>query len=86
MAAMNRSGIFALRLCSSRALSTTPKVLASTSVKDPGVSKKVELEDVETTFPRSKQMANLIEVEGAVDVGTTSVSFYKRFDHSHFID
>ena len=79
MAALNRSGIFALRVCSSnvRALSSSAKLLASdksATTTQSGSAKKVELQDVETTFPRSKQMANLIEVEGAVDVGLTSVS------------
>ena len=32
------------------------------------------MEELETTFPRSKKMAGLITVEGAVDVATTSVS------------
>merc|ERR1711868_177563 len=75
MAALNRNGFFALRLYSSnaRGISSSSKWLASDSS---GVSKKVDVPSdetqFETTFPRSKQMEKLIEVEGAVDVATTS--------------
>ena len=78
--ALNRSGIFALRLCSNnaRGLSTTSKWLAADSAASSGggISKKVDIpsDEIESTFPRSKQMANLIEVEGAVDLTNISVS------------
>merc|ERR1712062_729907 len=71
MAALNRNGFFALRLYSSnaRGISSSSKWLASDSS---GVSKKVDVPSeetqFETTFPRSKQMEKLIEVEGAVDL------------------
>ena len=87
MAALNRSGLFALRLCNanSRSLSTTAKWLAekpaTASPAGEKISKKVEIDDIETTFPRSKQLSTLIEVEGAVDVGTTSVRLLIVFTH-----
>merc|ERR1712156_1069877 len=71
MAALNRNRFFALRLYSSnaRGISSSSKWLASDSS---GVSKKVDVPSeetqFETTFPRSKQMEKLIEVEGAVDL------------------
>ena len=80
MAALNRNGFFALRLYSSnaRGISSSSKWLASDSS---GVSKKVDVpsEDsqFETTFPRSKQMEKLIEVEGAVDLTHISVRIKK---------
>ena len=40
-----------------------------------GISKKVEIDEIETTFPRSKQMGKLIEVEGAVDISDISVRY-----------
>jgi len=76
MAALNRNGFFAFRLYSSnaRGLSSSTNLLASDTA---GVSKKVEIpknqsDELESTFPRSKQMANLIEVEGAVDLTNIS--------------
>ena len=79
MAAMNRSGIFALRLFgnNARGLSTTSKWLAVDSTG--GVTKKNEIpsHEIEPAFPRSKQMEKLIEVEGAVDITTISVSTLK---------
>jgi len=76
MAALNRNGFFALRLYSSnaRGLSSSTKWLASDTS---GVSKKVDIplnqsDEIETTFPRSKQMETLIEVEGAVDITNIS--------------
>merc|ERR1712050_666822 len=75
MAALNRNGFFALRLYNSnaRGISSSSKWLASDSS---GVSKKVEVPSeetqFETTFPRSKQMEKLIEVEGAVDLTNIS--------------
>ena len=83
MAAMNRSGIFALRLFgnNSRGLSTTSKWLAvdSTASSGGGVTKNKEIpsHEIEPAFPRSKQMEKLIEVEGAVDITTISVSNLK---------
>merc|ERR1711997_1387403 len=74
MAAMNRSGIFALRLFgnNARGLSTTSKWLAVDSTG--GVTKKNEIpsHEIEPAFPRSKQMEKLIEVEGAVDITAIS--------------
>lgn len=79
MAAMNRSGIFALRLFgnNARGLSTTSKWLAVDSTG--GVTKKNEIpsHEIEPAFPRSKQMEKLIEVEGAVDITAISVSILK---------
>ena len=79
MAAMNRSGIFALRLFgnNARGLSTTSKWLAVDSTG--GVTKKNEIpsHEIEPAFPRSKQMEKLIEVEGAVDITAISVSTLK---------
>merc|ERR1739848_237290 len=75
MAALNRSGFLALRLCSnnSRCFSSTTKWLAmDTASTGEGISKKVEIDEFETTFPRSKQMGKLIEVEGAVDISDIS--------------
>merc|ERR1739844_37640 len=78
MAALNRSGIFALRLFgnNSRGLSTTSKWLAvdSTTSSGGGVTKNKEIpsHEIEPAFPRSKQMEKLIEVEGAVDITTIS--------------
>ena len=83
MAAMNRSGIFALRLFgnNARGLSTTSKWLAvdSTASSGGGVTKNKEIpsHEIEPAFPRSKQMEKLIEVEGAVDITTISVSTLK---------
>ena len=85
MAALNRSGIFALRLFgnNSRGLSTTSKWLAvdSTASSGGGVTKNKEIpsHEIEPAFPRSKQMEKLIEVEGAVDITTISVSTLKCF-------
>merc|ERR1712008_179349 len=78
MAALNRSGIFALRLFgnNARGLSTTSKWLAvdSTASSGGGVTKKNEVpsHEIEPAFPRSKQMEKLIEVEGAVDITAIS--------------
>merc|ERR1712020_810277 len=75
MAALNRSGFLALRLCSNnaRCFSSTTKWLAmDTASTGEGISKKVERDEIETTFPRSKQMGKLIEVEGAVDISHIS--------------
>ena len=83
MAALNRSGIFALRLFgnNARGLSTTSKWLAvdSTASSGGGVTKKNEVpsHEIEPAFPRSKQMEKLIEVEGAVDITAISVSTLK---------
>ena len=83
MAALNRSGIFALRLFgnNARGLSTTSKWLAvdSTTSSGGGVTKKNEVpsHEIEPAFPRSKQMEKLIEVEGAVDITAISVSTLK---------
>ena len=74
-AALNRSGL--IRLCSTslRSLSTSSSWTADkSSTASSGLAKKLEMEELETTFPRSKKMAGLITVEGAVDVATTSVS------------
>merc|ERR1712018_175274 len=71
MAALNRNGFFALRLYNSnaRGITSSSKWLASDS-SGGGISKKVDIpsDEIESTFPRSKQMEKLIEVEGAVDL------------------
>lgn len=91
MAALNRSGIFALRLFgnNARGLSTSSKWFAvdSTASSGGGVTKKNEIpsDEIETTFPRSKQMGKLIEVEGAVDITTISVSTLKYYRYSHLV-
>ena len=87
MAALNRNGFFALRLYSSnaRGISSSSKWLASDSS---GVSKKVDVPSeetqFETTFPRSKQMETLIEVEGAVDLTQISVRTKKMQNHYYY--
>lgn len=74
-AALNRLGLIRLCNTSLRSLSTSsPWTADKSSGASSGLSKKIEMEEMETTFPRSKKMAGLITVEGAVDVATTSVS------------
>ena len=74
-AALNRSGLIRLCNTSLRSLSTSSSWTADkSSTASSGLAKKLEMEELETTFPRSKKMAGLITVEGAVDVATTSVS------------
>merc|ERR1711860_42823 len=69
-AALNRLGLIRLCNTSLRSLSTSsPWTADKSSGASSGLSKKIEME---TTFPRSKKMAGLITVEGAVDVATTS--------------
>ena len=76
-ATLSRTGF--IRLCNSsvRSLSTSTKwqmaEKSPASSSGSGLAKKLDMEDLETTFPRSKKMAGLITVEGAVDVATTSV-------------
>ena len=73
-AALSRTGIIRLCNTSLRTLSTSSAWLAE-KPSGSGLAKKLDMEDMETTFPRSKKMAGLITVEGAVDVGTTSVIY-----------
>merc|ERR1711990_1276438 len=74
MAAMNRSGIFALRLFgnNARGLSTTSKWLAVDSTGGVTKNKEIPSHEIEPAFPRSKQMEKLIEVEGSVDITAIS--------------
>merc|ERR1711997_212736 len=68
MAAINRSGIAVLRICSNvgaRSLSTTSTWKAAADQAGDGLSKKVQ-DLPDTTFPRSKKMEGLITVDGAI--------------------
>ena len=79
MAAINRTGFLASRLTSAffqssnnvRPLSSGPVWMASSKM-----TKSIDPSDIEQSgMERRNKMAGLITVEGAVDVGTTSVGF-----------
>ena len=75
-AALSRSGLIRLCNTSLRSLSTSSPWMAEKKLETSWneVEGKLEMKEVDTTFPRSKKMAELITVEGAVDVSAVSVS------------
>ncbi|MEO2043574.1 MAG: hypothetical protein ABGX43_03150 [Nitrospinaceae bacterium] len=91
MAALNRSGFLAARVSSSLFKSARASFSLGSALQAEQPSKltatmpkKVSLEDLERSqseIERARKMKGLITVEGAVDVGTTSV-FYTQQSQS----
>jgi hypothetical protein len=94
MAAINRSGFFALRLSTAisrknvRAISLSSFQLATDKSVATVIPKKISLDNLEKTqseLERQKKMSSMITVEGPVDVGTTSVSLFPLRSQHKFV-
>ena len=84
-AALSRSGLIRLCNTSLRSLSTSSPWMADKKLETTWneLEGKFEMKELDTTFPRSKKMAELITVEGAVDVSAVSVSVILGLTYSH---